>query len=124
MENNKIKNTIVLRGMASNVVDEAIVILKPHVKLKKTQVVNNIREKSTSKELILKEAEHIISEYVNRISLKEIEREKINLEKKVKKLKIISFMFFLILIITVIIKWNYCVPILFVLFLCLLNKFY
>ena len=104
MENNKIKNTIVLRGMASNVVDEAIVILKPHVKLKKTQVVNNIREKSTSKELILKEAEHIISEYVNRISLKEIEREKINLEKKVKKLKIISFMFFLILIITVIIK--------------------
>ena len=104
MENNKIKNTIVLRGMASNVVDEAIVILKPHVKLKKTQVVNNIREKSTSKELILKEAEHIISEYVNRISLKEIEREKINLEKKVKKLKIISFMFFLILVITVIIK--------------------
>lgn len=104
MENNKIKNTIVLRGMASNVVDEAIVILKPHVKLKKTQVVNNIREKSTSKELILKEAEHIVSEYVNRISLKEIEREKINLEKKVKKLKIISFMFFLILIITVIIK--------------------
>lgn len=104
MENNKIKNTIVLRGMASNVVDEAIVILKPHVKLKKTQVVNNIREKSTSKELILKEAEHIVSEYVNRISLKEIEREKINLEKKVKKLKIISFMFFLILIITVIVK--------------------
>ena len=31
MENNKIKNTIVLRGMASNVVDEAIVILKPNI---------------------------------------------------------------------------------------------
>ena len=104
MENNKIKNTIVLRGMASNVVDEAIVILKPHVKLKKTQVVNNIREKSTSKELILKEAEHIVFEYVNRISIKEMETEKNKLEKKVKKLKIISFMFFLILIITVIVK--------------------
>lgn len=104
MENKKIKNTIVLRGMASNVVDEAIVILKPHVKIKKTQVVNNIREKSTSKELILKEAEHIISEYVSRISVKEVENEKILLEKKIKKLKLISFMFFIILIITVIIK--------------------
>ena len=68
MENNKVKNTIVLRGMASNVVDEAIVILKPNVKIKKTQVVNNIREKNNSKELILKEAEYIVSEYINRIS--------------------------------------------------------
>ena len=104
MENNKIKNTIVLRGMASNVVDEAIVILKPHIKIKKTQVVNNIREKSNSKELILKEAEHIVSEYVNKISVKEIENEKLILERKVKKLKIISFMFFIILIITIFIK--------------------
>ena len=105
MENNKIKNTIVLRGMASNVVDEAIVILKPHVKIKKTQVLNNnIREKSASKELILKEAERIISEYINKISIKEIENEKLELEKKIKKLKLISFMFFIILVITVIIK--------------------
>ena len=104
MENNKIKNTIVLRGMASNVVDEAIVILKPHIKIKKTQVVNNIREKSNSKELILKEAEHIVSEYVNKISVKEIENEKLKLERKVKKLKIISFMFFIILIITIFVK--------------------
>ena len=109
MENNKIKNTIVLRGMASNVVDEAIVILKPHIKIKKTQVVNNIREKNNSKELILKEAEHIVSEYVNKISVKEIENEKLNneklnLEKKVKKLKVVSFAFFIILIITIFIK--------------------
>ena len=104
MENNKIKNTIVLRGMASNVVDEAIVILKPHVKIKKTQVVNNIIEKSNSKELIMKEAEHIVSEYVNRISVKEIENAKNALEKKVRKLQIISFTFFIILIITIFIK--------------------
>ena len=105
MENNKIKNTIVLRGMASNLVDEAIVILKPHVKMKKTQVVNNIREKNnSSKELILKEAEHIVSEYVNRISIETIKREKIILEKKVKKLRVISFAFFIIMVIIVIMK--------------------
>ena len=104
MENNKIKNTIVLRGMASNVVDEAIVILKPNVKIKKTQGIKNIREKSTSKELILKEAENIISEYVNRISTEELEKEKIILKKKLLKNRIISFSFLILLIITLIIK--------------------
>ncbi len=104
MENNKIKNTIVLRGMASNVVDEAIVILKPNVKIKKTQTIKSVREKNSSKELILKEAEHIISEYVDRISAKENERIKLELEKKVKKLKIIIAMFFVILVIMAIIK--------------------
>lgn len=104
MENNKIKNTIVLRGMASNIVDEAIVILKPHVKIKKTQVVKNIKEKTNSKELILKEAEQIVEEYVNRIPLEELRKEKINLIKKIRKLKIISVFFFILLIVTIFIK--------------------
>lgn len=104
MENNKIKNTIVLRGMASNVVDEAIVILKPHVKIKKTQAVKNIREKNNSKELILREAEHIVTEYVNRIPKEELEKTKMKLERQVRKLKIISFTFFILLIVTVLIK--------------------
>ena len=104
MENNKIKNTIVLRGMASNIVDEAIVILKPHVKIKKTQVVKNIKEKTNSKELILKEAKQIVEEYVNRIPLEELRKEKINLINKIRKLKIISVFFFILLIVTIFIK--------------------
>lgn len=104
MENNKIKNTIVLRGMASNVVDEAIVILKPNVKIKKTQTIKNVKEKNSSKELILKEAEHIVSEYVNRISTDELKKENMRLEKKNLKLKIISVIFVILLIITVIVK--------------------
>ena len=98
MENNKIKNTIVLRGMASNLVDEAIVILKPHVNIKKSQVVKNVKEKIYSKELILKEAEHIISEYVSKISSDDIEKEKKKLEKKINKLKIICITFLIIII--------------------------
>lgn len=104
MENNKIKNTIVLRGMASNVVDEAIVILKPNIKIKKIQTIKNVKEKSNSKELILKEAEHIVSEYVNRISTEELKKEKIKLEKKIKKLKILLFSFLVLFIIIVFIK--------------------
>lgn len=104
MENNKIKNTIVLRGLASNIVDEAIVILKPHVKLKKTQVVKNIKEKNNSKEFILKEAEHIVEEYVNRIPIEELRKEKIKLYKKIRKLKLVILAFFILLIFTIFMK--------------------
>ena len=104
MENNKIKNTIILRGMASNIVDEAIVILKPHVRIKKTQCIKNIREKNSSKELILKEAENIVSEYVSRISTKETENEKIKLKRKIRKQKIISICFFVMLVVVIFIK--------------------
>jgi len=104
MENNKIKNTIVLRGMASNIVDEAIVILKPNVKIKKTQTIKNIREKNRSRELILKEAEHIIEEYIHRISAEELEKEKQVLKRKIKKMKCISFVFFVLLIIVMFVK--------------------
>ena len=104
MENNKIKNTIVLRGMASNIVDEAIVILKPNVKIKKTQTMKNIREKNYSKELILKEAEHIIEEYIHRISTGESEKEKQVLKRKIKKMRCILFTFFVLFIIVIFIK--------------------
>ena len=104
MENNKVKNTIVLKGMASNVIDEAIVILKPHVKIKKTQGIKKIKEKSFSKEIILKEAENTVSEYVNRLSVEELKREKNKLEKKMKKMKFILFSFLILLIVVVILK--------------------
>ena len=104
MENNKIKNTIVLRGMASNIVDEAIVILKPNVKIKKTQMMKNIREKNRSKEFILKEAEHIIEEYIHRISVEESEKEKQILKRKIKKMRCILFAFFILLMMVIFIK--------------------
>ena len=37
MQLSKMKNIIVLKGMASNVVDEAIVVLKPNVKIKQSE---------------------------------------------------------------------------------------
>ena len=96
--NNKIKNTIVLKGMASNVVDEAIVILKPNIRIKKTQGIKEIKEKNNSKELIVKEAEHIIFEYINRISQEELENEKLRLKRRITKHKIISLCFFILLL--------------------------
>ena len=44
MQNKKLKNTIVLKGMASNIVEEAIVVLKPNVKLKQKEFVEKRRK--------------------------------------------------------------------------------
>lgn len=108
MQNSKLKNSIVLRGMASNVVDEAIVILKPNIKIKNMQRVKKSLDKteSTTKELIVKEAENVINEYVNKLNEKPIKSKISKLENKIKILKITNIMFFVILIISVLIKIN------------------
>jgi hypothetical protein len=103
MQNNKVKNTIVLRGMASNVVEEAIVILKPNVKLKKMEHTKNFREKSNIKDYILKEAEQVIEEYINKINQDDLIKQKGKLESKIKKLQIICIILFISLIISIIV---------------------
>lgn len=107
MQNSKLKNSIVLRGMASNIVDEAIVILKPNIKIKKMEALKNqqLHEKDTSKNFILKEAEHVILEYVNKINEKDYNKSINNLKSKIKKLRLINIAFLILLIISVLIKW-------------------
>ena len=92
MQNSKLKNSIILRGMASNVVDEAIVILKPNIKIKKLEHSKNLQlqEHNYSKDFIVKEAENVIIEYIN----------------KIKILKVTNIMFFVILLTTIILKIN------------------
>lgn len=108
MQNSRLKNSIVLKGMASNVVDEAIVILKPNIKVKKLEHAKSFKEKSNTKEFIVKEAEHVILEYVNKINHEAILKENKKLIKKTKKLQLINIMFFSILILLIVlINLNY-----------------
>lgn len=99
---NKLKNTIVLRGMSSNVVEEAIVILKPNVKLKQSEYVvcekGNYRQNYNNK-TIRNEAENVIKIYVEKIN------EKINnkkIEKIVKKYKILKVVSSLLMIVNMV----------------------
>jgi len=70
MQLSKMKNIIVLRGMSSNVVDEAIVVLKPNIKLKQSEY--NSKGKMTSidknkKMIVTKEAENTINLYIKKL---------------------------------------------------------
>ena len=95
MGNEKLKNMVILKNLPSNVIDEAIVILKPNVKLNKTDYANKnklLDSKMHSKDYIINEAQMVISNYISK--LEKPKKEKYKLDKKMKnqckKLKIMS----------------------------------
>ena len=98
MEN--MKNTIVLKNLPSNIIDEAIVILKPNIKLKSLDIVENNKDdkkvRTTNlqnhKKYIINEAEMVVSNYISNIENDKKKNAKLNkkIETKCKRLKIIS----------------------------------
>lgn len=94
MESSKLKNMVVLKNLPSNIVDEAIIVLKTNKKVKKLQKIeqnkNSISDENDKKdkEYILKEAEMLVNNYISKIE----NNEKKNIfnkeaKKKYNKLK-------------------------------------
>ena len=77
MESSKLKNTVILKNLPSNIVDEAIIILKANKKVKKLQKIEQNKNSTSNendkkdKEYILKEAEILVSSYISKIENKE-----------------------------------------------------
>ena len=92
METSKLKNMVVLRNLPSNLVDEAIIVLKSNKKIKKLEKIEKNRGTSLEKtkkdkEYILKEAEMIVNEYMTKIENKD-KKEIFNKEAKIKYKKL------------------------------------
>ena len=98
MNTENMKNMLVLKNLPSNIVEEAIVILKPNIKLKSLDKIekNNKKNKSekigNSKKYIINEAEMLISNYISKIENDKNRNIKVNkkIEDKCKRLKMIS----------------------------------
>ena len=98
MNTDNMKNMVVLKDLPSNIVDEAIVILKPNIKLKSLDMSQNknIKNKKIKEEdpkkYIINEAEMLISNYISKIENDKNKNIKINkkIEDKCKRLKMIS----------------------------------
>lgn len=73
MEASKLKNMVVLRNLPSNIVDEAIIVLKSSRKVKKLQKIEQNKKNQGSdnqkkdKDYILKEAEMLVNNYISKI---------------------------------------------------------
>lgn len=89
MEASKLKNMVVLKNLPSNIVDEAIIILKTSKKVKKLQKIEKnknaqIKEDTKKdKEYILKEAEMLVNNYISKIENND-KKEIFNKEAKEK----------------------------------------
>lgn len=96
MGQNGLKNMIVLKDFQSNIVEEAIIILKRNINIKENKKTEKSKESENKglktekkNDYILKEAEMLISNYVSKLEKnkkdKEILQNKIN--KKCKRFK-------------------------------------
>jgi len=97
MEESKAKQVITLKNLPSNLVEEAIVVLKSNKKTKNLEYMKkNLEGKEISEKqedfYILKEAEMIITDYLNKLEPKEynIFSNRSKLEKKYLRLKNIN----------------------------------
>ena len=102
MEENQMKNIVVLKNLPSNIVEEAIIVLKQN---KKTRLPKYAKENTEEdekvkkgkdknpKEYIIKEAEMVIANYISNIETSKSKTIKtsIRLEKKYKRLKWLTF---------------------------------
>ena len=94
MQVNNVKNIVVLKSLPSNIVEEAIIILKSNKYAKKFQMIEKNdkkqieQEKTKDQEYIIKEAEALLSNYITKIENKRIiERPNKALTEKYRKQK-------------------------------------
>lgn len=96
MDTNNMRNTVVLKNLPSNLIEEAFVVLKKNQKIKKFEYVDNQIEsfdyennQDEDSEFIIKEAELLISNYIEKIENQDLcgNKSSLEYEKKYKKMK-------------------------------------
>ena len=97
MESSDMKNMVVLKNLPSNMVEEAIIIFKENQRVKETEFIekgkkiNAIEIQTKSKDCILKEAEMLVADYINKIeNNKRLDKDDKHIMIKYKKLKYYS----------------------------------
>ena len=80
MEASNLKNMVVLKNLPSNIVDEAIIVLKTNKKSKKLQKIE--KNNQVDKDYILKEAEMLVNSYVSKVEIKDIKKENVSQKQK------------------------------------------
>ena len=106
------KNIIVLKNLPSNLIEEAIVILKSNKEAKKLEFVDNNNKvknenifQNKKNNYIVKEAEIVLESYISNLEKKEGESEEYRFKEKYEKLR------------------NYIIIISVILFISLINNF-
>lgn len=102
MNIDNMKNIVVLKDLPSNMVEEAIVILKPNIKIgnipkeekKKENIKVGAKGARSSKEYIVKEAEEVVNQYISNLEKpKQLEITNKKLIAKYNRVKTLTILF-------------------------------
>ena len=111
MNISQMKNIVVLKDLPSNIVDEAIVILKNNSNIKKKEVIDytNIKKSEESDrdnyDVVIKEAELVVQDYIKNVEKNKETKRNINkINLKYKRLQLYSFLFGMAAVICIIIS--------------------
>ena len=95
MDIGQMKNIVILKNLPSNIIDEAIVVLKPNKKVKNMQYIKTKEQQGNGQKhgngYIVKEAEMLINNYVMEIEKDRKAKRSEEWEKKYNRQKYISF---------------------------------
>ena len=92
MEKCKMKNVVVLKNLPSNLIEEAFVVVKSKKVARKLEYIDakneNIDKKNKDDGYIIREAESVLSNYVNLVGKKDEKRVDLGIKRRYNMLKI------------------------------------
>lgn len=110
METSNMKNMVVLKNLPSNLVEEAIVILKSSKKVKKLEKIEK-KEKNKQldkrqtvkqeKDYVLKEAEMLVSSYISKLENKQEQKQYVTIKNSKKYIRLKKYAFLSSLVIVI-----------------------
>ena len=104
MSDKNLRNIVVLKNLPSNLIDEAIVILKSKNTAKKLELIEKsiVKKRNTNtdtSDYVIKEAENVIANYINKIEKnRNIKKSNNNIETKYRKIKTYSIIISVVLL--------------------------
>ena len=107
METSNMKNMVVLKNLPSNLVEEAIIVLKSSKKVKKLEKIENknkIEKNNTmkrEKDYVLKEAEMLVSSYISKLENKQKQKQSKNIKNNRKYIRLKNYAYLASIIIII-----------------------
>ena len=107
METSNMKNMVVLKNLPSNLVEEAIIVLKSSKKVKKLEKIekkNKIEKNNTmkrEKDYVLKEAEKLVSSYISKLENKQKQKQSKNIKNNRKYIRLTNYAYLASIIIII-----------------------
>ena len=111
MQSSDMKNMVVLKNLPSNMVEEAIIIFKETQKVRQKELIDKSKKANTtdnqlkSRDYILKEAEMLVTDYINKIENKRVLSKNKDIIDKYKKLRKYNITITIFLIISLLINF-------------------